>query len=216
VALDALVGALAGRDAPLLLTSGLGVYAGSRASVVDEAAPLDDVVPAQRPRVLLEERALGSVARGVRAVVLRPAHVYGRGHAGAFTRLQLDHAARTGAGAYVGDGSAPYATLHVDDLAEAYAAALERAPAAARYDLVGSTLVTREVAGAVSHAVGAGGRTVSLTADAARDAWGPLAGVLIGGPAVVALRAVVELGWTPRGPSLPYELVHGSLRRHPR
>lgn len=214
VALDALVGALAGRDAPILLTSGLGVYAGSRAAIVDEATPLDDVVPAQRPRVLLEEHALRAVARGVRAVVLRPAHVYGRGHAGAFTRLQLDHAARSGAGAYVGDGSAPYGTLHVDDLAEAYVAALDRAPAGARYNLVGSTLVTRELAGAVSHAVGAGGRTVSLTADEARAAWGPLAAVLIGGPAVVALRAVVELGWTPRGASLPFELVHGTLRRH--
>jgi nucleoside-diphosphate-sugar epimerase len=215
-ALDAMVGALAGRDAPLLLTSGLGVYAGSRAAVVDEATPLDDAIPTQQARVALEERALRAAERGVRAVVLRPAHVYGRGQAGAFTRLQLDHAARAGAGAYVGEGAAPYATVHVDDLAAAYLAALGRAPAGGRYNLVGSTLVTRELAGAVSHAVGAGGRTVSLTTDAAREAWGPMAGLLSGGPAVVALRAVVELGWTPRGASLPFELVHGTLRRHPR
>ena len=113
-----------------------------------------------------------------------------------------------------GYGASPYPTLHVDDLAGAYVAALERATAGARYDLVGSTLVTREVAGAVSHAVGTGGRTVSLTSDAARAAWGLLAGVLIGGPAVIALRAVVKLGWAPRGPSLPYELVHGTLHQH--
>ncbi len=212
-ALDAMLDALAGRDAALLLTSGLGVYAGSRAAVVDEDTPLDSAIPPQVPRVRLEEQALRAADRGVRTVVLRPAHVYGRGHAGAFTRMQLDHAERTGAGAYVGEGTVPYGTVHVDDLAAAYLAALERAPAGARYNVVGSTLTTRELAGAVAHAVGAAGRTRSLTPDEAREAWGPLAGLLIGGPSILALRVVVELGWTPRAPSMLHELVHGTLRR---
>ena len=83
----------------------------------------------------------------------------------------------------------------------------------AAYDLLPSN---RELAGAVSHAVGAGGRTVSLSPGEAQQAWGPLAGLLAAGPAVSALRAVVELGWTPRSPTLAHELVHGSLRRAPR
>lgn len=212
-ALDALVEGLAGRDAPLLLTSGLGVYAGSRAAVVDEATPLDDAIPSQQPRVALEARALRAVERGVRAVVLRPAHVYGRGQAGLFTRMQIDYAVRAGAGAYVGDGATPYATVHVDDLAAAYLAALERAPAGSRYNLVGGTIPTREVASAVSYAAGAGGRTVALTAAEALAAWGPLAGTLMSAPLVASLRAVADLRWTPRAASLPYELVHGTLRQ---
>jgi nucleoside-diphosphate-sugar epimerase len=215
-ALEAMVQALAGRDAPLLLTSGLGVYAGSRAAVVDEDTPLDAPTPFQAPRVRLEEQAVRASERGVRTVVLRPGHVYGHGQAGVFTRVQLDHAERAGAAAYVGDGAVPYGTVHVDDLTAAYLAALERAPAGSLYNLVGHTLTTRELAGAVSHAVGAGGRTVSLSPEEAQQAWGALAGLLVAGPAVSALRAVVELGWTPRAPTLPHELVHGSLRRAPR
>jgi nucleoside-diphosphate-sugar epimerase len=212
-ALEAMADALAGKDAPLILTSGLGVYAGSQLAVADEETPLDGVTPFQLPRVRLEEQALRAAERGVRVVVLRPGHVYGHGHAGMFTRMQLDYAERTGAGAYVGEGAAPYGTVHADDLAAAYAAALERAPAGSRYNILGHTLTTRELAVAMSHAVSAGGRTVSLTPESAHEAWGPPAGLLMGGPVVSAVKAVVELGWTPRAPILPYELVHGSLRR---
>jgi nucleoside-diphosphate-sugar epimerase len=212
-ALEVLIDGLAGRGAPLLLTSGLGVYAGIRAAVVDEATPLDTVHPAQGRRVQLETQALQATERGVRAVVLRPAHVYGQGHAGAVTRMQCDYAERTGAGGYVGEGAVPYASVHLEDLAIAYASALERAPVGAVYNLVGHTLTTRELAGAMSHAVGAAGRVVPLTPEEAQQVWGPLAGLLITGPLISALRAVVDLDWTPRAPTLPYELVHGSLRR---
>jgi len=211
-AVEAMVDALAGRNAPLLVTSGFGVYAGHPVSIVDEESPLNSPVPAQAPRVALEGRVREAAARGVRTVVLRPAHVYGHGESGVFTRVQLEYAARTGAGAYVGDGAVPYGTVHVDDLAAAYLAALERAPAGALYNVVGSTLPTREVATAVSHAVGAAGRTVSLTPEEAHAAWGPLAGLLIRGHTVLGVKAAVELAWTPRGPSLAYELTHGSMR----
>jgi hypothetical protein len=40
-----------------------------------------------------------------------------------------------------------------------------------------------------------------------------VAGLLAGSPLAAALRAVVDLGWTARPASLPYELVHGTLRR---
>lgn len=195
------------------MTSGLGVYAGHPASLVDEETPLNAPVPAQAARVALEGRVRAAAARDVRTVVLRPAHVYGHGQSGVFTRMQLEYAARTGAGAYVGEGAVPYGTVHVDDLAVAYLAALERAPAGALYNVVGSTLPTREVATAVSHAVGAAGRTVSLAPEEAHAAWGALAGLLVGGQTVLGVKAAVELAWTPRSPSLTYELAHGSMRR---
>lgn len=213
IAVEAMVETLAGTGAPLLLTSGLGVYAGIRDAIADEDTPLDGAIPTQLPRVRLEEQVRAAAERGVRTVVLRPGHVYGYGHAGVFTRMQLDFAERTGTGGYVGKGAVPYGTVHIDDLASAYSAALERAPAGSLYNIVGSTITTRELAGAMSHAVGADGHTVSITPEEAKQAWGPLAGLLIAGPAVSALRAVVDLEWTPRAPTLPYELVHGSLRR---
>lgn len=210
---ETMVGALAGRGAPLILTSGLGVYAGVRQPVVDEETPLDEAVAMQQPRIRLERQVMRAAERGVHTVVIRPAHVYGHGRGGLFTRLQLEYAERTGAGAVVGDGAALYGTVHADDLAAAYAAALERAPAGSVYNVAGQSHTFREVAGAMSHAVGGGGRTVPLTLDEAREAWGPLSALMTAVPPVSALRATVDLGWTPRAPSLTWELTHGSLRR---
>lgn len=214
-AVEVMLDALAGRDAPLLLTSGLAVYLGSTRPVADEQTPLEDAVPMQQVRIRLEQRALAGVHRGVRAVVLRPAHAYGRGRAGVFTRMQVDWAEKHGAGAYVDEGAAPYGAVHVDDLVAAYLAALDRAPPGGLYNLVGATITTRELAGAVSHAAGAGGRVVPLSAEDAAQAFGPAARLLARFPAIGALRATVELGWTPRAPTLTWELVHGTLRRAP-
>jgi nucleoside-diphosphate-sugar epimerase len=212
-AVDAMIDGLAGTGRPLILTSGVAVYAGSAAGVVDEDTPLDSALPAQIPRIQLEDRVVRAAERGVRTVVLRPGFGYGHARAGLLIRVQLDRARRTGVGAYIGDGSGLFPVVHVDDLARAYVRAVEHGRAGARFNVVGGTYSAREIAAAVSHAVGGGGHTASLSVDEARDAWGLLAGVLLDFPPVSALRATAELGWTPREASLPYELVHGSLRQ---
>lgn len=214
-AVGVMLDALAGREAPLVLTSGLAVYLGSTRPVVDEQTPLEEAVPMQQARIRLEQLALAGAERGVRTVVLRPAHTYGRGRAGVFTRMQLDWAEKHGAGAYVNDGATPYGAVHIDDLVAAYLTALDRAPPGALYNVVGTTITTRELAGAVSHAVGAGGRVVPLAVEDAARAFGPAARLLARFPAVSALRVCAELGWTPRAPTLSWELVHGTLRRAP-
>lgn len=211
-AVDAMVDALAGTDRPLVVTSGVGVYFALKDAVVDEDRPLADAIPPQRPRVELEGHVMRAAERGVRTVVLRPAHVYGRGAVGIFTRIQLDYAKRTGAAAYIGDGGGLLSFVHVDDLAQAYVAALARGAAGARYNIVASALAAREVAEAISHASGAGGRTVSIPASEAAAAWGPLGPLLERTPAISSLRAARDLAWTPRFPSLQWELLHGSLR----
>ena len=212
VAVDAMVDTLAGSGKPLILTSGVAVYAGVAATTVDEATPLETAVPTQVPRIRLEERVVRATERGVRAVVLRPAFSYGRGGAGLLLRVQLERARRTGVGAYIGDGSGLFPVVHVDDLARAYLSGLELGQAGSIFNIVGRTHAAREIAAAMSHSVGGHGRIASLSADEARDAWGPLAPVLRGFPPVSAVRATVELRWTPREPSLMYELAHGSLR----
>jgi nucleoside-diphosphate-sugar epimerase len=210
---DAMVSELADRHGTLILTSGLAVYQGYRVPFVDESTPLDDVVERQRPRVALEERVLAAAARGVRPVVIRPGHVYGGGSAGIFTRTLLDAARSAGHGVYVGDGNGLFATLHRDDLAAAYVAALTDSSALGRYNLVAQTFAMRDVATAMSHGVGGGGSTSTLTLDEAVERWGPIGRGLLGGPMVSSVRATAELAWSPSGPSLPYELIHGTLRR---
>jgi nucleoside-diphosphate-sugar epimerase len=211
-AVEAMVSGLADRNGTLILTSGLAVYQGYRVPFVDESTPLDDVVALQRPRVALEERVLAAGARGVRPVVIRPGHVYGDGSAGIFTRTLLDAARTAGHGIFVGDGYGLFATLHLDDLASAYVAALTDSSASGRYNLVAQTMTMRDVATAKSHGVGGGGSISALTPDEAVERWGPLGRGLLGGPMVSSVRATAELRWSPSGPSLAYELIHGSLR----
>ena len=214
-AVDVMIDALAGTGRPLILTSGVAVYAGIATGPVDEDTALEAALPAQVPRIRLEERVLRAAERHVRPVVLRPGFGYGRGGAGLLLRVQLERARRTGIGAYIGDGSGLFPVVHVDDLARAYLSALAHGQASSIFNVVGRTHSAHEIAAAVSYAVGAEGRTVSLSGDEARDAWGPLAPVLRGLPPVSAVRATVELRWTPQAPSLMYELVYGSLRHSP-
>jgi nucleoside-diphosphate-sugar epimerase len=211
-AVDAMVAALAGHKGTLILTSGLAVYMGYRQPFVDESTPLDDVAEPQRPRVALEERALAGAQRGVRPVVIRPGHVYGGGSAGVFTRILLEAARTAGQGVYVGDGYGLFAVVHLDDLAGAYVAALDDPSASGRYNLAAQTMAMRDVATAMSHGLGAGGATTAITVDEAVERWGPLGRGLLGGPMVSSVRATADLRWNPTGPSLAYELIHGSLR----
>lgn len=212
---DAMLAALAERQGTLVLTSGLGVYAGYRVPFIDEDTPLDDVIPPQRPRVALEERALSGTDRGVRAVVLRPGNVYGGGSAGIFTRMLLDATLQAGRGVMVGEGAGLYGGVHRDDLAAAYVIALEAPSVGGRLHLVSQTVTMRDVAAAMSHGIGAGGETMTITLEEAKQRWGPLGLGFLGGPIVSSVRATAELGWRPAGPSLPYELIHGSLRLSP-
>ncbi len=210
---DALIEGLAGTDKQLIITSGLGVYAGVGAAHVDETTPLAPTIEMQALRVELENRVLASAGQGIRSLVLRPAHVYGRGSSGIMFRSQIANAGQSGIGSYIGDGFVPVATVHLDDLVQAYIAAIDLGQAGRVYNLVSDHVYMRDVAQAASHAVGGGGETVSLTQEEAQRAWGPLAALYGASPVISGTRAIVELAWKATGPSVLYEMVHGSLRK---
>jgi nucleoside-diphosphate-sugar epimerase len=77
--LEAIIEALAGTGKALLVTSGFGVYLGTRVREVDEDTPLTDVLPVQAWRVQMERQVVDAAGKGVRSVVIRPPFVYGRG-----------------------------------------------------------------------------------------------------------------------------------------
>lgn len=152
--IDEMLTGLAERRGTLVLTSGLAVYAGYRVPFIDEDTSLDDVIRPQRPRVTLEERVLAGSERGVRAVVLRPGHVFGGGSAGIFTRTLLDATRQAGRGVVVGEGAGLYGAVYRDDLAAAYVAALDTPSVSGRINLVSQTLTMRDVAAAMSRGIG--------------------------------------------------------------
>jgi nucleoside-diphosphate-sugar epimerase len=125
-AVDAILDALAGSNKPFIYTSGIWVNGDTGGMVVDETTPPEPVeLVAWRKAV--EDRVLEAAGRGVRSVVIRPAIVYGRG--GGIPAGFRDSARKEGAARFVGSGGNRWPMVHVDDLADLYLLALERAPA---------------------------------------------------------------------------------------
>jgi hypothetical protein len=95
---------------------------------------------------------IAASATGVRTVVIRPGMVYGRG--GGPTN-QFAGMAADGVPRHVGGGENHWTLVHVDDLADLYALAVERAPAGTLVNgVAGPPLRVRDLAEAASAGAG--------------------------------------------------------------
>jgi nucleoside-diphosphate-sugar epimerase len=98
---------------------------------------------------------------------------------------------------FPGDGSQHWGMVHRDDVAEAYALALEHARGRARYLLVDESRFTvRELAQAVAQATGA--EALPLDREAVVRAEGLSGAAMLMDQQFTAARARRELGWVPR------------------
>ena len=118
-------------------------------------------------------------------------------------------------GRHVGRGENIWSNVHIDDLAELYALALERAPAGAFYYAENGENSMRETASAISHMLGYGVRTVPLSTEEAVAELGEVSAAYTYGSnsRVRAVRARSELGWSPRRRALLDDIEHGSYAR---
>jgi nucleoside-diphosphate-sugar epimerase len=207
-AIDALLDALAGSNKPLIYTSGIWSHGDTGGQVVDETSPPN---PAQLVswRQGVEDRVLQAAARRVRTVVIRPAIVYGRG--GGIPAGFVESAQKEGAARYVGGGENRWPFVHVDDLADLYLLALEKAPPGTLLlGVSGPAYRVRDVAAAASRGAGAGGKTVGWPLEEARAKLGPYADALVLDQQASGKRAEELLGWRPRRPSVLEDIEHGS------
>lgn len=213
-AVEAFLVGLASSNKPLIYTSGSMVTGDSGDSITDESTPLD-TKGATAWRGRHEQVALAGTERGVRALVIRPASiVHGRSGGGTILGL-LKSAREDGAARYVGNGENRKSPVHVEDLANLYVLALERATAGQVFIGASDEIVTQKaVAEAASRAAGAGGKTVSWTLEEARKAIGFLADIQAMNGVVSSAKARHMLEWNPQGPTLLSELDSGSYR-HP-
>jgi nucleoside-diphosphate-sugar epimerase len=206
-AVEALLAGLTESGKPFIYTSGIWVHGDTGGRVVDESSPLEPAgIVAWRPAV--ERKVLDAAARGVRAVVIRPAMVYGNG--GGIPAMLARSARQGGAAQHVGSGRNRWPVVHVEDLAELYLLALERAPAGTVLLAANSETVTLgEIARAASEGAGAGGKTTAWALPEAREVIGPLADALALDQRVSSVRARQLLGWVPRGRGILDELRAG-------
>jgi nucleoside-diphosphate-sugar epimerase len=207
-AVDAILGALAGSDKPFIYTSGIWSHGDTGGQVVDETSP-PMPAPLVAWRQAVENRVREAAKRGIRTVVIRPAIVYGRG--GGIPAGFVESAKKQGAARHVGTGENRWPFVHVDDLADLYLLALERAPAGTLLLAVsGPSVAVRDVAAAASRGAGAGGKTDAWPLEEARKTLGPYADALALDQQASGRRAEEMLGWRPRRPDVLTDIERGS------
>jgi nucleoside-diphosphate-sugar epimerase len=213
-AIDAILEALAGSNKPFIYTSGIWSHGDTGGKVVDETSPAN---PAElvRWRQDVEQRVLDGAKRGIRSVVIRPAIVYGRG--GGIPAGLSESARKEGAARFVGTGKNRWPLVHVEDLADLYFLALEKAPPGTLLlGVSGRSRPVSEIAEAASRGAGAGGRTVATPLDEARKKMGLYADALALDQQASGRRAQDLLGWEPRRPDVLEELERGSYASKPK
>lgn len=207
-AVDAIVEALAGSNKPFIYTSGIWSHGDTAGKVVDESSP-------PKPAALVawrqgvEDRVLAAAKQKIRTVVIRPAIVYGRG-AGIPAGF-VDSARKEGAAQFVGTGENRWPFVHVDDLADLYLLALEKAsPGTLLLGVSGPAHSVRDVAAAASRGAGAEGRIRAWPLEEARKKLGPYADALVLDQQASGKRAQQLLGWRPHRPDVLEDLERGS------
>lgn len=204
----AILKALEGSNKPFVYTSGVWVLGSTGDKIATEETPVNPT-PLVAHRAGLEQEVLAAKDRGVRAIVMRPALVYGRG--GSLPAMLTKSARETGATRYVGDGQNRWPFVDLEDLAALYVLALEKAPAGSLYNAAyGPSYRVSEVAEAASIGAGAKGKTFAWPLAEARKMLGPFADALTLDQQISGEKAGKELGWSPRAKSPLDDLKMGS------
>jgi nucleoside-diphosphate-sugar epimerase len=207
-AIDAILDALAGSNKPFIYTSGIWSHGDTAGRVVDETSPAN---PAElvKWRQVVEDRVLQGAKRGIRTIVIRPAIVYGRG--GGMPAGFVESAQKEGAARFVGTGENRWPVVHVDDLADLYLLALEKAPPnTLLLGVSGPSQRVKEIAAAASRGAGGGGQTVAWPLEQARAKLGAYADALVLDQQASGRRAQELLGWRPYRPGVLEDIEHGS------
>ena len=192
--------ALDGRLRRLVYTSSIWVIGASH-EVIDESAPLKPLEISQW-RPTHEEIALDLSTHEVTTIVMRPAMVYGE-HRGILGEWFAE-AQATKTVTYPGDGSQHWPMVHRDDVAEAYALALEDGDTSGRFLLADESRHTvKEIAEAAAAAAEA--KAVSWSAEQMVESLGLYGKALLNDLQVTSAKARRELGWVPRHTSFVTE-----------
>lgn len=169
----ALLEAIEGTGKRFIFTSGTGVFAVKTDGDWDEVSYAEDdpfpCSPNVGVRVDTENVVRSASKRGIHSMVIRPPLVWGAGGI-ARSLMSLHASARAGAIGYLGRGLNMTSSIHVDDLAEIFALALERGVAGAVYHAVSGEQSWRALAAEIARLRGL--RTRSLGVADAEELFG--------------------------------------------
>ncbi len=213
-AIDAVLAALAGSGKAFLHTSGSSIVGDASGGLPSDAIYDEDTLPMPTPdkvaRVAIDTKVRDAVHRGVRSVVLCNTLIYGHGVVPGTRSVQLPRlvgqAKKSGVVRHVGPGVNRWSNVHIDDVAELYALALEkadRAPGASFFFVESGEASFRDMTAAIATALHLG-VAQDWPLDAAKEEWGyEMASYALGSNSRVRSKYTrSQLGWQPRRTSV--------------
>ena len=200
LAIEALGGALAGSDRPLLVSGGLFLPTPGRTAIEEDApAPISNSYPRAS-----EAASMALASQGVRAAVMRLPQVHDPVKQGLVTFL-INIAREKGVSAYVSDGRNRWAAAHVLDVARLYRLAIEKASVGAKYHAVAEEGVPlREIAEVIGRGLKV--PVVSMSPKEAAEHFGFLGHFVSADSPTSSVQTQERLGWHPTGPGMISDL----------
>lgn len=203
---DNLIKALEGSHKTFIFTSGSAIFGGKENGKKSDFVYTEDFPLTPRlemaSRVLINNHVLQSVQKKIRSIVIVPAMVYGEGLGIKKDSIQIpaliDFSQKKGHGVYFGEGENIWSNLHIEDLADLYVLALEKAKEGSIYYAENGASSLRNIAEIISkkyHLEPAR----SLSVQDAVDNFGPAGGYFgfASNSICSAGKAKTELGWNP-------------------
>lgn len=210
-AADSFVNIMEGSGKTLIFTSGSAIFGGKEngegnSFVFTEDIPLNPRLE-MASRVLINDYILQAAQKNIRSIVIVPTMVYGEGLGLKKESIQLpaligfskekDH------GVFFGKGENIWSNVHIEDLAELYILALEKAEAGSVYYAENGSSTLRNIAENISKKY-ALQPALSVSVQEAVNRFGPAGGYFgfASNSLCSADKARAELGWSPRYDSI--------------
>ncbi|MGE6363407.1 NAD-dependent epimerase/dehydratase family protein [Bacillus paramycoides] len=180
---------------------------------IGEAAPhMSEEIPAINPpsfvakRVETENMVLQAADFGIRSIVIRIPHIYGKGKNFMFPFL-IDTAMKEKASFYINEGENLISFVHVEDLAELYWLALKNSPAGELYHPASFDMNMKSIALSISDKLGFVVQTNSISFEEAKVLWGEAPSLVFGINANLnSTKATNVLHWIPKYSSIDEEI----------
>lgn len=217
---DAFLEGVRGTGKMFIQAGGSAIVADCAGGEATDAVYEDDTpvhpLPLRVVRNELRKHVLAAAKDGAHTVMIAPPMIYGAGLGLNPDSIQIPRmiavARKHGIAKYVGKSANRWSNVHVEDLADLYLTAMERAPAGAYYYAENGENSMLEICQAISRMLGYGGKTASMSLEEAAAEYGDVpANYSFGSNSRVrAIRARKELGWTPSRRALLDEIEQGS------
>lgn len=205
-AADSFIKLLEGSGKTFIFTSGSAIFGGKENGEKNDFVFTEDIPLNPRlemaSRVLINQYVLQSAKKNIRSIVIVPTMVYGTGLGLKKDSIQIpaliNFSKEKGFGVYFGKGENRWSNLHIEDLADMYILALEKAKPGSLYYAENGSSTIKNLAENISRQYNLL-PPQSVSIQEAVNTFGPAGGYF--GFASNSLcssdKAKIELGWSP-------------------